>query len=224
MRPPIFKSKNEQVYSVLLEAILQGELAPATRLVIDDIASRLGVSSIPVREAVRQLEAEGFVIFEPHVGATITPIYPNLVVEVFTLLEAMEAVTSRAACQHMTDADLAALEALLRKMDASAHDRVQWSSDNKAFHQLICDLAHMPLMRKLMDKTLAHWERLQMYYFREVFASRLEAIQAEHWQLLEAFKRKDADAAEHIVRQHNRSALAAYLQHIQHQEELHDRA
>ncbi len=222
MRPPTFKSKNEQVYSILREAILQGELAPATRLVIDDIASRLGVSSIPVREAVRQLEAEGFVTFAPHVGATITPIYPNLIVEVFTLLEAMEVVTSRAACQHMTDADFVTLETMIRQMDANAHDRTQWSSDNKAFHQLICDLAQMPLMRKMMDKTLAHWERLQMHYFREVFASRVAAVQAEHWQLLEAFKRRDADAAEQIVRQHNRSALAAYWQHIQRAEEQHD--
>lgn len=216
MRPPIFKSKNEQVYTILHEAILVGELAPATRLIIDDIASRLSVSAIPVREAIRQLEAEGFVTMEAHVGATITPIYPNLVIEVFTLLEAMEIATSRAACQHMSARDWMTLEEMIRQMDVHAQDRAQWSRDNKALHQFICERAQMPLIQKMMGKTLAHWERLHMHYFRDVFAMRLEKIQEEHRQLLQAFKHRDADEAERIIRQHNRSALNAYLAHIRH--------
>src|SRR5439155_15056712 len=102
-----FRSKNELVYDALKNAILQCELKPGSRLVIDELAAELGVSQIPVREALRQLEANGFVIFEPHVGVAVTEIKANVVSEIFNLLEAMETISGRVASQRMTEANFA---------------------------------------------------------------------------------------------------------------------
>ena len=95
------RSKKELVSATLRNAILNGEFAPGMRLVIDDLAKQLGVSAIPVREALQQLSADGYVIIEPYLGARVAPIEAESVVEVFSLLETMEVVSSRAA-SHLT--------------------------------------------------------------------------------------------------------------------------
>lgn len=122
-----FRSKNEAVYDALHQSIIQGEYQPGTRLVIDDLALKLGVSQIPIREAMKQLEADGFVTIEPYVGATITEINADFIYEVFALLESMEVICSRAACRNMSAADLEKLDDMISRMDDSANDPERWS-------------------------------------------------------------------------------------------------
>src|SRR5438067_8819367 len=83
-----FRSKKDATYDTLHTAIVRGDLAPGTRLVIDDLAAQIGVSPIPVREALQQLQADGFVVIEPYVGVTVTALQAGLVEEIFALLEA----------------------------------------------------------------------------------------------------------------------------------------
>ena len=96
-------SKKDLVKQALREAILSGELAPGTRLIIDDLANQLGVSPIPVREALQQLQADGYVEIQPFLGTRVTPIEAESVVEVFSLLETIEIVSSRYACLHLDE-------------------------------------------------------------------------------------------------------------------------
>ena len=78
------------------------ELAPGQRLVIDDLARRLEVSAIPVREALQLLQSEGLVHTVPHVGATVAPISRESIDEVFTVMEGLEIVATRSAAERMT--------------------------------------------------------------------------------------------------------------------------
>ena len=94
---------------------------------IEDLAKQLGVSPIPVREALQQLDADGYVVIEPYLGAKVAPIEAESVVEVFSLLETMEVVSGRAACQHMSDSEFDVLEAILLKMDCLIGDPELWS-------------------------------------------------------------------------------------------------
>src|SRR6202021_2045517 len=98
-------SKKDLVKQALREAILNGELAPGTRLIIDDLADQLGVSPIPVREALQQLQADGYVEIQPFLGTRVTPIEAESVVEVFSLLETIEIVSSRYACLHLDETE-----------------------------------------------------------------------------------------------------------------------
>ena len=127
------RSKKELVSETLRDAILNGELIPGTRLVIEDLAKQLGVSPIPVREALQQLDADGYVVIEPYLGAKVAPIESESVTEVFSLLETMEVVSSRAACQHMSDSDFDVLEEILLKMDSLIDDPERWSRENRSF-------------------------------------------------------------------------------------------
>ena len=82
-------TKQQYAYETLRASILKSELAPGTRLVIDDLARRFEISIIPVREALRLLQSEGLVVSVAHVGATVAPISRESVTEVFTLLEGL---------------------------------------------------------------------------------------------------------------------------------------
>lgn len=210
-----FHSKKEYTYQVLREQILNGDLEPGERLVIDEVSNSLNVSSIPVREALQRLQIEGLVTIEPYVGARVAEIHAGLIHEIFGLLEATEVISSRAACQLMSEKDFAALERLLRQMDNCVDDVDEWSQHNANLHQFICERAGTTLVQKTMLPVLDHWNRLRHHYLESVSAQRISTAQAEHWEILEALRSRNPDEVETVVRRHNRVALADYLQHLQ---------
>jgi DNA-binding GntR family transcriptional regulator len=208
------RSKKELVSETLRQAILNGELLPGTRLVIDDLAKQLGVSPIPVREALQQLDADGYIVLEPYLGAKVAPIEAESVIEVFSLLETMEVVSSRTACQHMSEADFSALEMILLKMDSLINEPELWSQENRQFHSFICEKSGTRLIGSLMSKVLDHWDRLHRYFLKDVFARRLRQAQREHWEILKSLRTRDPARTETVVRQHAQAAMAAYQKHL----------
>ncbi|MCA9949582.1 MAG: GntR family transcriptional regulator [Anaerolineales bacterium] len=211
----IFRSKNEVVYNELHQAILHGDYQPGERIVIDDVASQFGVSAIPIRESLRQLEADGFVEIVPYAGATVTEISAYSIFEVFALLETMEAICARSACQRMSDAEIARLDELVQQMDGCMDDPERWVELNKQFHLQICEYAHTVLIKEMMRKVLDHWDRLRTYYMKDVFVGRVEMAQVEHRQIVAAFYKRDVDLAESLLQTHNQNALTAYNSFLQ---------
>jgi len=211
---PVFASKREFAYNTLHAQILAGTREPGQRLVIDDIAAELNVSPIPIREALRQLQADGLVDIEPYVGAHVSTIHVGLVEEVYALLEALEIISSQHACVRMSEDDFAALEEIVRGMDASLDDLETWSKLNVEFHQFIVDCADLSVLPSLMSRVLDQWQRLRRHYLDNVLARRAELAQQEHWQLFEALKTRDPQHVDQVIRAHNRHALASYLEHL----------
>jgi DNA-binding GntR family transcriptional regulator len=208
------RSKKELVTKTLRDAILNGELIPGTRLVIEDLAKQLGVSPIPVREALQQLDADGYVAIEPYLGARVAPIEAESVAEVFSLLETMEVVSSRAACQHMSDSDFNVLQEILVKMDSLIGDPELWSQENRHFHKYICDKSGTRLVGSLMSKVLDHWDRLHRYFLTDVFARRLPQAQREHWKILKTLRTRDPAETEAVIREHAQASLTAYTKYL----------
>jgi DNA-binding GntR family transcriptional regulator len=211
-----FRTKQEYVYQTLRSAILQGELSPGQRLVIDEISRQLQVSAIPIREALQLLQAEGLVVSSPHVGATVAPISEDEVHEVFAIMEGLETVGVRAAAARMGADEEARLRALIGEMDeALASARYErWAEGNGRLHRMIGEIARMPLLAEMTDRVLSRWERLRRHYFQGVLVPRLPQAQGEHHLLLDALARRDADEAERVVRAHNRAALASYAEFL----------
>ncbi len=212
---PIFKSKNEAVYDALRQAIIQGEYEPGSRLVIDDLAASMGVSQIPIREALRQLEADGFITIEPYVGATLTDINADFIFEIFALLESLEVICSRTACRCMSDNEMDKLAEVINRMDDNVNSPEQWSQDSKQLHLFVCKCAKNVLTMKMTQKVLDHWDRLRLHYLKDVFGYRIADAQHEHKQILAAFRSRNPDAVERIVREHNQNALKSYIKHLQ---------
>lgn len=208
--PPV--TKQQLVYRTVREAILRCELRPGARLVIDDLAQQFQMSIIPVREALRLLEAEGLVITTAHVGATVAPISHASVVEVFTILEGLELVASRAAAERITEADFEALSEMIASMDRAidAGSPGLWAELNTRFHLAIAQIASMPLLQEMLHRAFDRWDRVRRYYFSDVLIHRTRVAQAEHREMVQLIRARDLPRLEQTVREHNRGALAAY--------------
>jgi DNA-binding GntR family transcriptional regulator len=210
-----FRSKKEYVYQRLREDIVNGEYKPGSRLVIDDLAREIKVSTIPIREAIQQLEADGFVTIEMHVGARVAEIDATFIFEVFALLESMEIICSRSACTMMSAEQLESLSTMVTEMDKVVHEPETWSAQNKAMHLYICECAKTTLVLKMMQKVFDHWDRLRRHYLQDIAGNRIAEAQEEHHRILAAFQQGDPDAVENIIREHNQSALKSYSRHLE---------
>jgi DNA-binding GntR family transcriptional regulator len=209
-------TKQQYVYSTLREAIILCELRPGERLVIDELARRLDISIIPVREALRLLESEGLVVNIAHVGSTVAPISRQSIVEVFTILEGLETVSARAAATVAGEEDLASLIEIVTAMDRALEEGLQsrWAELNTRFHLAISGLSGMPMLHEMLQRALDHWDRVRRFFFTNVFTRRAEVAQHEHHQMLQLMMSRDLVKLEEIMRAHNRSALAAYTAHL----------
>jgi DNA-binding GntR family transcriptional regulator len=210
------RTKQEFVYRTLREAILRCELQPGERIVIDDLARRLNVSIIPVREALQLLQAESLVVVVPHVGTSVAPVSRDSIVDVFTVLEGLEASAVRLVAERGRQADVDLLASQVDAMDAAlaAGDREGWAALNRRFHLTISELPGLELVKDLSAKVLDRWDRLRRYYFKGVLSNRVEEAQREHRLILNALQRRDLAGLQDLVRQHNQGALHAYLAYL----------
>jgi DNA-binding GntR family transcriptional regulator len=217
-----YVTKQQYVYETLREAIIRCELPPGERLVIDELARRLDISIIPVREALRLLESEGLVFSVAHVGATVAPISRHSIIEVFTLLEGLETVSARAAALAADGADLSELDALVDEMDAALATDQQdaWAELNSRFHLAIATVSGMPMLEQMLGRALDHWDRVRRHFFTGVLARRADAAQSEHRDMVAYIRAGDADAVEQLARIHNRGALAAYTAYLEAHEQM----
>jgi DNA-binding GntR family transcriptional regulator len=193
------------------------DLHPGQRLVIDELARKLEVSAIPVREALHLLQSEGLVTSVPHVGATVSLISRESIDEVFAVLEGLEIVATRSATLRLTSADAAALEGITVAMDEAWQmgRNEEWADLNSRFHLAISRLSAMPMLQEMTERVLDHWDRVRRFYFSGVLVRRIEQAQEEHRALLRAMKAKDLVALEQTVKQHNQGALLAYAEYLQ---------
>ena len=209
-------TKQAFVYQTLRDEIIRCDLQPGQRLIIDDIARRHQVSIIPVREALRVLQSEGLVVSVAHVGATVAPISRDSVLEVFTLLEGLELVGTRAAAERATAEDLTRIAALVQQMDDAVNgDRPQrWADLNTQFHLAISRASRMPILIEMTERALDLWDRVRRFYFKGVMARRAREAQGEHRVILEQLRARDLAGLEQSVRRHNQNALAAYTAYL----------
>jgi len=211
-------TKQEFVYQTLRSAIMRGELAPGERLRTEDIAQRLGVSLIPVREALQLLQSERLVESTPHVGARVARISCASIIEVFTVMEGLELVATRTAAERMTPTHEQELTSLLASMDrALASGKYdEWSDLNTQFHLVIAAMTGMPMLQEMTDRALGQWDRVRRHYLKDVLVHRLAQAQEEHRVLVQAMRAQNYALLEQLVKEHNQGALAAYTEYLTH--------
>ena len=206
-------SKSHIAYEHLRERITRGAYGPGYRLVLDQLARELGMSVVPVREAIRRLEAEGVVTFERNVGARVAAIDPVDYRDACQTLAIVEAAAVALAQPHLAAADLAEARAIndrLRQCLAD-FDPVRFTRLNEAFHRTLSDPCPNAQLRNLVD---GGWRRLAGLR-RSTFGfvpGRAHASVAEHDALLALLAEGAAPAAiEAAVREHRLAGMRAYL-------------
>lgn len=205
-------SKSQLTYEWLRERILTREFSPGYRLVLGTIAAELAVSVVPVREAVRRLEAEGLVEFEKNVGARVATIDEEAYHNTMETLGALEGVATALALPELTDADLTRAEALNAEMRRLLEDfdPVRFTSLNEQFHRVLFGRCPNPHICELVGRG---WNRLAGLR-RSTFSfvpARAQGSVAEHDQILELITTgADALDVELAVRRHRWKTVAAY--------------
>jgi DNA-binding GntR family transcriptional regulator len=210
------RTKQEFVYQTLRNAIMRCDLGPGERLVIDDLARRLGVSIIPVREALQMLQSEALVVLVPHVGATVATISRESIVDVFTMLEGLETVGTRLAAERATPEDLHKLTSLVHEMgEMIAQGRHEdWADLNTQFHLKIAAIPGLAMLEEMTARVLTCWDRVRRYYFQGVLVHRVEQAHQEHHDMVVAITGRDLLELEALVRSHNQGALKSYIAYV----------
>jgi len=184
------------------ERILAGTYPEGEPLRQDAIADELGVSRIPVREALRQLEAEGLVSFHPHRGAVVSSLSLDEIEEVFSLRAVVESSLLRTAVPRLQADDLARAEEVLIRYDQAlaAHDVVTYGELNWQFHSTLYAPAERPITMGIVQRLHQQADR----YLRMQLAlthSENRASQ-EHRAILEAARRREVDEAATLLKRH----------------------
>jgi DNA-binding GntR family transcriptional regulator len=205
------QTKVSRVYDELKRRIMAGEYPPGGRIVADQLAETLGVSTVPIREALLRLSGEGWVELSPHVGAVVPEFNPSEILETALIRGAVESTATRLATPHLSRADLERLEAHLEAMDHAA-DRASgtYPELNMQFHLMIVAACPYPRMRDLITQIAEKTMRLRTV---SVIPHYLPDSQHEHRELLEALTARDSELAETLARRHIEKAGQLLWEH-----------
>jgi len=147
-------SKRDQVVRAMKEAILSGTIQPGASIVESKIAQQLGAGVPLIREALIELEHQGFVQRTPYKGTTVTKLSPSDVRHIFALRVELEAIAIEWAKEHATDADLESLRQEIRKMETAATnlDLPQFYEGDLSFHRKIWSLSGNPYLVDVLER------------------------------------------------------------------------
>lgn len=205
-----FKRPQTAQQAVLVELrqlILSGEMAPGSQIVQDAIAERLGLSRVPVREALKILEGEGQVTYHAHHGYYVTKLDVNELLETYRIRALLEADCVRLAVPNLGPEDLARAEAAIDEMaDAAGHeDLVTFSAANRRFHFGLYEPSGMTRMVKIIGQLWDATEPYRSLYFAE--PAHRDVVDAEHRAILVAARDRRTDQLNALLDEHRQHAL-----------------
>lgn len=194
-------------YERLKTEILSGELPPGFQAPEPDIASRLGMSRTPVREALIRLEADGLVDLVPRRGAKVLPVSRQDICEIYQILSALEALAAEIACRNVQPDLLGELDELLDRSDAALADGdiEAWAVLDDRFHRLVAKASGNLRLEAEINAFLDQVYRANTVLLRLNKAPASNA--ADHRALCEVIRGKDAEAAAGIARHHRLNGL-----------------
>lgn len=167
---------NDEVCDRLRRWITSGTLLPGTRISLRSIADTFGVSTTPVREALRKLQSEGLVVFERR-SVTVTNLSREQVHEVFQIRLRLEQLASEWAIDQVGVDDMADLEDILSRMEQPGIQAQAWRDLNHEFHRRFYDCARSPHLLELIRNM---WNKIEPYM--AIYASTVEDFNEAHRQ------------------------------------------
>jgi DNA-binding GntR family transcriptional regulator len=208
-------SKAEQAYAILRQGIMDGTYGPGQRLVIDQLGREHGISSVPWRESLRRLEAEGWVDIVPNAGAVVKTVELDSWQRTMGLLARLEGYATALSAPRMSADEIAEARDLNKRMgEALANfDPQRFGELNRTFHELLCSQSEDIRLNNLVH---SEWTRLDLIR-RSAFwyaPGRAQASLAEHDEILDLIENgAEADLIETSVREHEISTLNAVAKH-----------
>jgi len=205
---------SKKVYRILKKEIIKGSFKPGDKVLEGKIAEQMGISRTPVREAIRGLAAEGFVVLSPNQGVVVRSVSAENIREVLQIHSALEGLAARLSCEVINEEELKELENYVKKMEklANKKDSSGYSEIDLKFHELIvnnCGNKRLIEMRKNIS------DQAQRYRIGSLsIPRRLKESLKEHQKILKAFKTKDPKKADSTSQKHIQNALKNILNKV----------
>jgi DNA-binding GntR family transcriptional regulator len=191
-------------YQKLRDALRNGVLKPGDRIIEESIADQLAISRTPVRDAIRRLESEGLLDYEPRAGLIVTRLDRRAVGELYEMREVLEGTAARLFTRHASDLEVEHLMELVKQEQQLQGNSEELAQHNHHFHVQIHRGAHNRFLEKALQAVNSSlWLLGQSQMF---LPHRAKSALAEHTELAKAIQKRDADLAETLSRKHVRSA------------------
>jgi len=187
-----------EAYEFLRERIRDGRIESGARIKAEDIAAQLGISRMPVREAIRQLDSEGLVTIRTNRGAVVTVLNADQVLELFQMRSVLEGLAVRRAIDNFDEEAFEELMVRLTRLDRAKSSFHEWIARHNEFHDFIC-------ARGGAQRLFTDVQRLRTAvepYLRIVLGPMSAGAIAEHRMLIDVIREGDPKVAEEVMRQH----------------------
>jgi len=190
----------EKILETIRDAIIAGALKPGEKVAEPELADRFGISRTPIREAFRQLESEGYLTVIPRKGAVVVSFSEKDVEEFYAIKSILEGYAARRACENLTLKELEKLQTVNAKLRQMANDTdfKHFFKVHNDFHELFIRAADNEKLYDLIMNLVGKFQRLRIASLS--LPGRMHISVAEHEKIIEAFRNKDADLAEKLVR------------------------
>ena len=190
----------ERIVEFVKDAIIKGRLKPGGRVPESELAEMFGISRTPIREAFRQLESEGFITFTPRKGAIVSPITDKDVIEFYAIKGLLEGYAAKMACCKISDKEIRRMEDLNSQMAkyAERNDVKNFFKLDNQLHDVFLKICGNDKLYNLIYVLVQQFER-----FRKTSLSlsgRMWSSVKQHNEIIEAFKKRDVDLVERLVK------------------------
>lgn len=209
-----YKPLRELVLDAIREAIINGTLKPRERLMEIQLAEELGVSRTPIREALRKLELEGFIVMVPRKGAYVADISFKDIADVFEIRAALEGLAAGLAAERITDEELEEMERMVaEKAEAIAnHDMDKLVKVDTLFHEAIYKASRNQRLTSIISNLR---EQIQRYRTTSLaYPGRMQRSLEEHRSIVEAIQSRDPQIAQQVAREHIENAENSMIEAI----------
>lgn len=190
----------EKILENIRDAIISGSMKPGSKVSEPELAERFGISRTPIREAFRQLESEGYLTVIPRKGAVVTTFSQKEVEEFYAIKSILEGYAARRACTKLTDREIARLETINDKLQELAEqDNIkQFFRIHNDFHELFIKAADNEKLKEMISGLVTRFQRLRLMSLS--LPGRMKVSVQEHRKIIEAFRKRDCETAESLVR------------------------
>lgn len=206
------------VFNTLREAILKGDLKPGERLMELQLASKLGVSRTPIREAIRMLEQEGLAVTMPRRGAEVAKMTLKDMEDVLEIREALDELAVRIACNKITEEQMKRLIEVKEAFEASTKsgDVKKIAEADVKFHDIIYEATDNPKLVTMLNNLREQVYRYRVEYIKN--PNNYPTLIAEHEAIVDGVKNRDVSKAAAAMHLHVENQALAVKAVIQQQE------
>lgn len=209
-------TKQERAYKLIRSRIEGGEYVPGQRVIIDSLAREFGMSQLPIREAIRRLEAAGWIVYHRNIGPVIAQVTPERWEAGMEVLAVGEGYATALAAPHITSDDVALLRRINRAMDDSlkALDLLEFSRHNREFHRCIYRRCPNHYLVEELIEIQSQLDAIRGTVFTNVPQRGSTSVE-EHEELVAAIEqRKRFDQIELLAREHKMNTVRAARRYL----------